>query len=106
MVAQLIESVTGISPPLLITIAVATAVVLPLSAWLRYSYRERHSLPARSCLAPNRSRGRNAFCQNPTPRGGYCSTHHDQSTRDRNSPITAGVAGIVLIVGAVLAVAL
>lgn len=106
MVAELIRNATGITPPLLIAIAIAAAIVLPLGAWIRYRHRERHRMPARSCLAPNRSRGRNAFCQNPTPRGGYCSTHHDQSTRDRNSPITAGVAGAMLIAGAVLAVTL
>lgn len=83
----------------MIVVAVVLVVVLLTGGVvLRTRYRHAKREPARSCLAPNRSRGRNKFCQNPTPRGGYCSVHHNQHTLD-NGAITASIAlGVVAVV--------
>ena len=73
-----------------------TLVLIGL-AILRTNFRTRHRLPARSCLAPNRASRQNYFCQNPTPRGGYCHIHHNQLSIDRAAPWVAGFVGVVTI---------
>ena len=67
---------------MLVLIVAAAAVAFAGSAYLNARFRHAYREPALSCLAPNRSRGPNRLCQKPTPRGGYCSTHHDQRRRD------------------------
>jgi len=73
------------------------ALILVSLAILRTDFRTKHRLPARSCLAPNRASRQNYFCQNPTPRGGYCHIHHNQPSLDRAAPWVAGIVGVVAI---------
>ena len=86
-----------------IGITVLVGVVLVVAMVRRKNYRRAHHEPARSCMAPNRSRTRNYYCQNATPRGGYCRIHHNQRCFDEQAVWTAGFLGLVVIaVGVVL----
>lgn len=82
---------------MLIVFAVLVAIAVVGGAVLRARYRHTRREPARSCLAPNRSRGRNVYCQNPTPRGGYCSIHHDQHSRDNGMVISASLFAAIVV---------
>jgi hypothetical protein len=73
------------------------ALILIGLAILRTNYRHAHRMPALSCLAPNRSTRQNYFCQNATPRGGYCHIHHNQASLDNAAPWMAGFLGICTI---------
>ncbi|GAB2975927.1 hypothetical protein [Frigoribacterium salinisoli] len=83
-------------------IAVLFAVGLVVLMVRRKNYRRVHHEPARSCLAPNRSRTRNYYCQNATPRGGYCRIHHNQRSFDEQAVWTAGFAGLMVVAGGVV----
>lgn len=86
---------------MLTVLATAVAAAIIGGAVLRMRYRHRYREPNRSCLAPNRSRGRNVFCQNATPRGGYCSIHHAQHSRDNRAIDAAGVLAAVIIAASI-----
>ncbi|PZE90775.1 hypothetical protein DEJ00_08440 [Curtobacterium sp. MCLR17_039] len=86
---------------MLVLIVAAAAVAFAGSAYLNARFRHAYREPALSCLAPNRSRGPNRLCQKPTPRGGYCSTHHDQRRRDDGAVWGAGAIGVLAIAVAV-----
>ena len=47
-------------------------------------------------------RRRNYYCQNATPRGGYCRIHHNQRAFDAGAVDTAVVGAVVLVVLAVV----
>ena len=85
-------------------VGIAVLIGIGLVVWmvLRKDYRRKHHEPARSCLAPNRSRSRNYYCQNATPRGGYCRIHHNQRAFDADAVNTAVVGAVVLVVLAVV----
>lgn len=86
---------------MLVLIVAATAVAFAGSAYLTARFRHAYREPALSCRAPNRSRGPNRLCQNPTPRGGYCSIHHDQHRRDDGAVWGAGAIAVFVIALAV-----
>lgn len=87
---------------MIVGIAVLFAVGLVVWMIRRKNYRRNHHEPARSCLAPNRSRTRNYYCQNATPQGGYCRIHHNQRSFDEQAVWTAGFLGVVAVVVAVV----
>ena len=87
---------------MIVGIAVLVGVVLVVAMVRRKNYRRAHHEPARSCMAPNRSRTRNYYCQNATPRGGYCRIHHNQRAFDAGAVNTAVVGAVVLVVLAVV----
>lgn len=82
----------------MIGLAIVLAVALVGFTLLRTRYRHTRREPARSCLAPNRSRGRNQFCQKSTPRGGYCSVHYNQHSWDNSAVGFAIFLGVAFIV--------
>lgn len=85
----------------MIVLSILVAIVLVGGVLLRTLYRHRNREPALSCLAPNRSRGPNTLCQNPTPKRRYCSTHHDQHRRDNGAVWSASVLGALIIVAGI-----